>query len=293
MTPYEGPTDLASQAESHLPTSPRQLPRPQSPGWETPKAHEKAQKRRIERASKAAKEAKAAALKAAEESKAAAKGKAKAQSRPVPQRMTPMTAKDSKGPKPGDKAWIPREELCRSCGIYAPHRVGIYQYMSLELPYKILNIQRRITKGIATAEEIQLPNRFAAVHTNTPPTQTQHSAGPARPINGNSRPQVPGPRGHRQWSKADKPRKNRCCRHPECPVTASHRPGRYGLNSCSTPRKIQIITAKLAEGLSMEEDHSILMAYRAVHSPVGSDQGDDEVDEADDCASVSSVEIVF
>ena len=292
MTQYEEPTDWSSQVESLIPTLPTQVSRQQSPDWETPKAHQKAQKQRIERASKVAKEAKAAATKAAKEDKITTKGEAKAQPGPKPQQITPPKAKVSKGPKPGNRDWIPMEELCRSCGIHAPHRVGIYQYMSRELPYKILNIQRKISKGTATAEDIQLHNGFAAVHTNSPPTGTEHAAGPGRPVNGNPRLQVPPPSGHQQSSNGDKRRRRRWCRHPECPVAASHRRGRYALNSCSTPKEIQAMTAKLAEGVLTKEDYSVLMAYRVVHGPVGSHQGADEIEEVDDCASVASVEII-
>lgn len=285
MTPYEEPTDWASQVESPLPTSPIQSPRPQSPEWETPKAHQMAQKQQISRASKVAKEAKAAATKAAEDCNAAAKEVAKkAEPKPIMQ----AKAKKPAGPKPGNRNWIPSDELCRSCDIYAPHRVGIYQYMSPELPYKIFNIQRKISKGTATAEDIQLHNGFAAVHTNSPPTQAQHYAGSACPVDGNPCLQGSGPIGHQRSSNADRPRRFRRCRHPECRVTASHPRGRYRLSSCSTPRKIQIIMTHIAEGLVTEEEYCILVAYRAVHSPARSDQGGDEVDQVDDCASVSS-----
>ena len=131
---------------------------PDSPKWETPKAHIKAQKQRIERAAKAAKEAKRAA-RAEEEAKRAAKAKA--------------TARPVSDARPR----IPDDEVCRQCSIHAPHRVGMYSYDSPELPKKIVIIQGKILKGTATTQDLMVQNTFACNHSAATASAPKRSRG--------------------------------------------------------------------------------------------------------------------
>lgn len=206
----------------------------ESPKWETPKAHQKAQKKRIKRAAKAAKEA-----------KMAAKAKVKA---------------EAPKPSPSRAGQIPREELCKHCPIYAPHRVGMYQYNSPELPRKILIIQAKVLKGRATPEDIMLQSAFAAVHTHYTRVEAIQSNSAA--TNGdNETAQVSGSR------RRERRFRNRDCTHFKCPITAPHRCGRIHVDSRNTPRKIKIITSRIANDRAAWDDYQLIREYNAVHNP--------------------------
>ena len=150
------------------------------------------------------------------------------------------------------------------------HRVGIYQYMSPECLTRS-STSSEITNGTTTAEEVQLLNGFSTVHTNSPSTQAQHYTGSARSFDLDSLLQTHGPSGQPDQSKGDKRRRKRLCKHPESPITAPYRRGRYRATSHSTPKKIQTIMGNQASALPSDEDRSILMAYKAMHSPAGGD----------------------
>lgn len=135
MTSIPSASDDASQAGYPAFPSPAQSPRRTPPKWEIPKAHHKAQKQRIGTALKVAKEAKA---------------DAKAQSGRKIQQIAQTQTKVSVEAQQYFYEWIPAGELCRSCGIYAAHGVGIYRYASPEVPKKIIHIQAMILKGTAT-----------------------------------------------------------------------------------------------------------------------------------------------
>lgn len=227
---------------------------PESPKWETPKAHQRAQKQRIERAAKAAKEARAAA-RAAEEAQRAAKARATAQ------------------PLANGRPQYLQEELCRSCPIHAPHRIGMYKYDSPDLPKKILIIQGKVVKGTATHGDLMLQNAFAAVHTNS-----FHVPAPATPAAalsnaGNTAAPTSGPQRNR-----GRRFQNRNCRDPGCPVMAPHCRGRVHVDSRNVPRKIQTVTDRIANNRAAREEYQLLRDFHAVHNPEVEEEVNFEVD---------------
>lgn len=216
---------------------------PDSPNWETPKAHIKAQKQRIERAAKAAKEAKQAA-RAAEEAKRAAKAKATA----LPISET--------------RPRIPDDEICRQCSIHAPHRVGMYDYDSPHLPKKIVIIKGKILKGTATTQDLMVQNTFAAVHTNYIHVPVPQAPATAQE-NGNHPAATPSaPKRNRERRP-----QNRHCKDSNCPVRAPHRRGRIHVDSRNVPTKIQIIVGKMTNNCASRDDFQLLRDFNAVHNP--------------------------